>query len=52
VQWVKGSGTATAVAQIQSLAQELPYVVDVAIILKQNRQKKKNYLEVPVVAQQ
>ena len=36
-QWVKGSGTAsavasvTAVAQIQSLAQELPYAMDVTI---------------------
>ena len=30
-QWVKGSGVATAVARIQSLAQELPYAVSVAI---------------------
>ena len=30
-QWVKGSGVAAAVAQIQSLAQELPYAAGVAI---------------------
>ena len=29
--WVKGSGIATTVAGIQSLAQELSYVVDAAI---------------------
>ena len=31
VQWVKGSSTAAAVAQIQFLAQELSYAVGVAI---------------------
>ena len=31
VQWVKASGVAAAVAQIQSLAQELPYAVGAAI---------------------
>ena len=31
VQWVKGSGFATDVAQIQSLAWELPYAVGVTI---------------------
>ena len=31
VQWVKGSGVATAVARIQSLAQELPYAKGAAI---------------------
>ena len=45
-QWVKGSGIAvavvwvTVVAQIQLLAQELPYAVGVAI--KQNETKRKN----------
>ena len=32
--WVKVSGTAAAMAQNQSLAQELPYAVSVAIKLK------------------
>ena len=32
VQWVKGSGIAAAAAQIQALAQELPYAMSVAII--------------------
>ena len=36
VQWVKGSGIATAMAQFQSLAQELPYAVDVAIKKKKS----------------
>ena len=35
-QWVKGSGTAVAVARIQLLAQELPYAAGAAI-----RRKKK-----------
>ena len=30
-QWVKGSDIAAAAAQIQSLAQKLPYAEDVAI---------------------
>lgn len=30
-QWVQGSGTTTAVAWIQSLVEELPYVVGAAI---------------------
>ena len=29
--WIKESSLATAAAQIQSLAEELPYAVDVAI---------------------
>lgn len=33
-QWAKGSGIAAAVAQTQSLVQELPYAVGVAIKLK------------------
>ena len=36
-QWVKGFGIATAVAQIQPLAWELPYATSMAV-------KKKNYL--------
>ena len=42
-QWVKGSGIVTAapqvvaVAQIQSLARELPYAAGVAIKLKQTK---------------
>ena len=40
VQWVKGSGMATAMARIQSLAQELPYAADVAIKLKKERKKE------------
>ena len=36
-QWVKGSGVATAVAQIQSLIQELPYAVGLP---KKKRKKK------------
>ena len=53
MQWVKGSGVATAagsvtaVAQIQSLAWELPYAT--SAVLKQNKAKQS---EVPVVAQQ
>ena len=39
VQWVKGSSIATAVAQIQSLAEELPYAVGAAT--KQNKPPKK-----------
>ena len=35
-QWVKGSGIAAAVAQIQSLAPELPYSGDVAIKKKRS----------------
>ena len=31
VQWVKGSSIATAAAQIQSLARELPYPMGMAI---------------------
>ena len=31
-QWIKGPSVAAAVAQIQFLAQELPYAVGVAII--------------------
>ena len=30
-QWVQGSGVATAVAKIQSLVQDLPYAMGVAI---------------------
>ena len=37
-QWVEGSRIATAVAQIQSLAQELPYALGAAI--KKNRIRK------------
>ena len=36
-QWAKGSGVATAVAWIQSLAQELPYAVSRAIKTKQTQ---------------
>ena len=39
-QQVKGSSNATAMAQIQSLAQELSHTVDAAI-----KKKKKNYTE-------
>ena len=45
---VKGFGIATAaawvtaVAQIQSLAQELSYAVDVAILKQTNKQKKQH----------
>ena len=35
-QWVKGSGVAAAVAQLQSLAQELPYAADVSIKFGKN----------------
>ena len=38
-QWVKGSGVATAVAQIQSLAQELTYATHVAIKKKKKERK-------------
>ena len=34
VQWVKGSGVGASMAQIQSLAQELPHALGVAIKLK------------------
>ena len=37
VQWVKGSGIAAAVAQIQPLAWEIPY----ALIAARKRKKKK-----------
>ena len=40
VQWVKGSGVSKAAAQIQSLAWELPYVMDVAIKLKRKNKKE------------
>ena len=36
-QWVKGSGAATAVAWIQSLAGELPYAMGVAIKKLENQ---------------
>ena len=36
LQWVKGSGVAPAVAQIQSLAQEFPYAVGMVIKTKRN----------------
>lgn len=39
VQWIKRSSIAETVAWIQFLAQELPYVVGVAI-KKQNKRKK------------
>ena len=38
-QWVKGSRVATAVAQIQFLARELPYAVGASI--KKKKKKKK-----------
>ena len=41
MQWVQVSGIATAAAQIQSLAQELPSAVGVAI----KREKKKRYMQ-------
>ena len=44
MQWLKGSGFAAAVAQIQSLTRELPYAVGASI-------KKKKFQGVPVVAQ-
>ena len=56
-QWAKGSGVATAAAQviavarIQSLAQELPYAVVAAVKLKKLFFSKDG-LGVPVVAQQ
>ena len=39
-QQVKRCGVATAVAQIQSLAQELPYAEDVAIKKKKERKEE------------
>lgn len=41
-QRVNGSGVAAAVAQIPSLAQELPYAVDAAIDKQTNKQINKN----------
>ena len=40
VQWVKGSGIATAVAEIQSPAQELPYTTGVAIKCERKKEKE------------
>ena len=38
-QWVKGSGVAAAVAQIQSLTQELPFATGVAMKIKMKENK-------------
>ena len=46
VHWVKGSGIATVVARIQSLAQELPHAMGLAIknnIEKNEKNKKQEF---------
>ena len=42
VQWVKGSGVATAATQIHSVAQQHPYAMGAALKTKQNRPQKQD----------
>ena len=46
MQWVKGSGVAAAVAQIQSLAWELPYNMGVAMKKRIGKNHSVKYLTV------